>query len=185
MLEKLQSQDFDKVYAIMEEAFPFDERRTYDEQKELLSNPNYCVYVLYDNRKDIKSFVTIYQFDEFAFIEHFATSNKYRKQGFGSLILNELFNLLNCRFCLEVELPETEFAKRRIEFYKRNGFFVNNFDYIQPPISEGKKALRLILMTSGGTLTKNEFEKTKAILYKKVYRINKKKINFNNSSVQA
>ena len=179
MLEKLQSQDFDKAYAIMEEAFPFDERRTYDEQKKLLSNPNYCVYVLHDNRKEIKSFITIYQFGEFAFIKHFATSKKYRKQGLGSLVLNELFNLLNCRFCLEVEMPETEFAKRRIEFYKRNGFFVNNFDYIQPPISEGKKALQLILMTSGGALTKNEFEKTKAILYKNVYGIDTEKVKLN------
>ena len=40
MLQKLLEEDFDKVYRIMEESFPIDERRTYEEQKALLNNKN-------------------------------------------------------------------------------------------------------------------------------------------------
>lgn len=172
MLQKLRPENFDKVYEILQEAFPLDERRPYDEQKALLSEPKYSIYVLPDTEdKEMKAFVTVYQFKEFAYIEHFATNSRYRNQGLGAFLLNELSALLRCRLCLEVELPETEFAKRRIDFYKRNGFYVNEFAYMQPPISKGKKSIPLIIMTSGGTVSKSEFERIKEILYKNVYKI--------------
>lgn len=146
MLKKMQIQNFDKVYSIMEEAFPIDERRTYEEQKALLSRGEYSIYILPNTDSDeIKAFITVYRFPEFAYVEHFAIDGKFRNQGLGSLILKELSDLLQCNICLEVELPETETAKRRIEFYKRNGFYLNEFAYLQPPISIGKKAIPLLL----------------------------------------
>lgn len=173
MLEKLQPKNFDAVYAIMEEAFPYDEYRSYEEQKALLLNPDYNIYIVSDQQsKEIKSFITIWRFENFAFIEHFATRTKYRNSGLGSLILNELSNLLKCRICFEVELPDTESAKRRIEFYKRNGFYENPFKYIQPPISKGKKTIELKIMSSNGLLSKDEFEIIKNTLYKNVYKTN-------------
>ena len=78
-LETLQVKDFDKVYSIMEESFPIDERRTYEEQKALLENELYNIYVLYDNENDnIKAFIAIWRFDDFAFVEHFVVSSLYR-----------------------------------------------------------------------------------------------------------
>lgn len=172
MLKKLQPENFDKVYAIMEEAFPPDERRTYDEQKALLLNRAYSVYTLTDTENDeIKSFITVYKFEKFSFLEHFATNPKYRNQGLGALVLRELSELLQCKICFEVELPDTEFAKRRIEFYKRNGFYLNGYEYTQPAISKGKKPIPLLIMTSGGSVTKGEFEEIKETLYKNVYGI--------------
>ena len=51
---------------------------------------------------------------------------------------------------LEVEMPETDFARRRIGFYERNGFRVRDeFKYIQPPYSPGQPSLELLLMTHG------------------------------------
>ena len=45
LIEVLRKTDFDLVYTLMEKSFPEDERRTYNEQKELLSNPVYKIYV--------------------------------------------------------------------------------------------------------------------------------------------
>lgn len=171
MLEKLQIKDFGKVYSIMEEAFPSDERRSYEEQKALLFNPDYSIYTLSDKQtNEIKAFVCVWRFEAFAFIEHLATKREFRSCGLGSLILNELSTSLPCRICLEVELPDTEFAKRRIEFYKRNGFYENPFEYFQPPISKGKKTIELKIMTSNGALSENEFRIIKNTLYKEVYK---------------
>ena len=104
--------DFDKVYRIMEESFPIDERRTYEEQKALLNNKLYSIYILSDIENDnIKAFIAIWQFDDFAFVEHFAVSSSYRNGGIGALILQEVQKLLSCMICLEVELPEEEMAK--------------------------------------------------------------------------
>ena len=46
MIKKMKREDFDKVYAIMEQSFPPDERRPYKEQQELLENPLYSVYIV-------------------------------------------------------------------------------------------------------------------------------------------
>ena len=171
-LETLQVKDFDKVYSIMEESFPIDERRTYEEQKELLDNELYNIYVLYDSKNDdIKAFIAIWQFDDFAFVEHFAVSSLYRNCGIGAFILQEVKKLLSSMICLEVELPEEEMAKRRIGFYERNGFYYNDYEYMQPAISKDRNEIPLKIMTSGGKVTEDRFNEMKDILYQYVYGV--------------
>lgn len=172
MMKKLKKNDFDKVYQIMEESFPPDERRTYQEQKALLSNSKYSIYVLPDDgTKEIKAFLAVWQFDDFAYIEHFAVNPAYRNGGLGSHILQEIKKELSCMICLEVELPDCEIAKRRIEFYRRNGFFLNEYPYEQPAISKGRKPLPLMIMTSGSKIKKDRFDEIKALLYECVYQV--------------
>ncbi len=170
MLKKLEKQNFDRVFAVMEESFPPDEYRPYEEQKTLLEEGRYGIYILPDgDSSDIKAFIAVWQFDDFAFVEHFAVNQKYRSQGLGSRILDEVKQELGCQICLEVELPETELAKRRIGFYERNGFVLNDYPYEQPPISAGRTAIPLKIMTSGGGVTEERFSKIRDILYREVY----------------
>lgn len=170
MIQELNAEDFDKIYSLMKESFPPDEYRTYQEQKELLSNPQYRIYVLPDFKaKDIKAFISVWKFDDFAFIEHFAVNPTYRNDGVGSSMLQETVKLLSCMICLEVELPNSEISKRRIGFYERNGFFINDYMYIQPPISNGRNPVPLKIMTSGNEITEDKFDEIKALLYKYVY----------------
>lgn len=61
-------------------------------------------------------------------------------------------------------------AKRRIGFYKRNKFFLNDYPYMQPSISAGKVAIPLLIMTTGGTVDEVTFEQMKDTLYAKVYK---------------
>ncbi len=172
MIQKLNDTDFDKIYNIMEESFPTDEYRTYQEQKELLSNPQYCIYVLPDfETKGIRAFIAVWNFDHFAYIEHFAVNPAYRNSGIGSSMLQEMIKLLSCMICLEVELPDNDICKRRIRFYERNGFFINDYRYIQPPISHGRNSLPLKIMTSGNTITEEKFNEIKTMLYKYVYKV--------------
>ena len=89
-------------------------------KKNLLADPKYTLYAIYDEdtddikrkKKYIKAIIAVFHFDDFAFIEHFAVNPIYRNQGLGSIILNELKTALDCQICLEVELPETENAKK-------------------------------------------------------------------------
>jgi len=174
MMQKLNKQDFDKMYRLMEKSFPPDEYRTYDEQKALLDDPAYTVYVLYNGSEDIKAFIAVWEFDEFAFIEHLAVQPEYRNCGIGSRVLIELAERLRLggkTVCLEVEPPETEMAARRIGFYERNGFSLNEYPYMQPPISEGRKAIPLLIMTSDGKADRNMFELIKQTLYTRVYKV--------------
>ena len=170
MIEKLKIQDFDTIYDLMEMSFPGDEYRTYDEQKALLNNPAYSIYVLYNESQGINAFIAVWEFNKFAYIEHFVVNPEHRNGGIGAYILNELVELLSKTVCLEVEPPETEMASRRIGFYKRNNFFLNEYPYMQPPISQGKKAIPLFIMTSGSKVDEDIFEQIKSTLYTKVYK---------------
>lgn len=165
MIEKMKRADFDKVFAIMEQSFPTDERRPYGEQKKLLDNPAYSIYIT----PLLDAFIAAWEFEDFVFIEHFAVDSSHRNTGLGSRILTEFLENQNKTVCLEVELPDTELSKRRIGFYERNGFFLNEYEYFQPPISKGKKIVPLKIMTSKEQASQATFEKIRNILYNEVY----------------
>lgn len=171
MLKLLETEKFDDVFAIMEESFPRDEHRPYDEQKELLSNPYYRIYVIGDENGEIKSFAAVWQFEKFGYVEHLATSSRFRNLGLGGVMLRELRKLSENKICLEVELPTNELSKRRIAFYERNGFYLNEYPYVQPPISKGRNEVDLLIMSSDGKITKDEFDDVKNTLYKHVYMV--------------
>ena len=94
----------------------------------------------------------------------------------GSSVLQEVLKKQEGMVCLEVELPENELAARRIRFYRRNGFYLNEFPYIQPPISKGRNSIPLRIMPNP-SLNHDYKEYTamgqeiKSTLYQKVYGV--------------
>ncbi len=172
MLRKMNETEFDTIFSIMEMSFPIDEYRPYDEQRALLYDAKYCIYVLADSDSaDLKGFIAIWQLEDFTFIEHFAVNPIYRNQGLGTLILQEIRQLTGCQFCLEVEPPQTDFAKRRIAFYKRNGFYLNDYPYMQPSISKGRQPIPLLIMSSEDGMEEARFAYIKKVIYREVYKI--------------
>ena len=45
-IREIKNGEFDKVFEILKDSFPKEEYRTYEEQKKLLDNPFYTIYVL-------------------------------------------------------------------------------------------------------------------------------------------
>lgn len=169
MLQKLDMEDFGKVYELMEESFPDDEYRSFGAQKALLENPLYSIYSIYDDMCNINAFVCIWVFDEFIYVEHLAVSKKYRNKGLGSDILRELDKKFQKMICLEVERPDNIIKRKRIDFYKKNGFFLSTYEYLQPAYSEEKNVVSLFIMTTGREIDKAQFEKIRFVLYSQVY----------------
>ena len=168
---------FDEVYGIMEKSFPPDEMRPYREQRELLLNEKYKVFAAIDGEDDkMTAFVATWQFEDILFIEHLATEPALRGQGIGATLLEHLASCESRTICLEAEPPESEITRRRIEFYNRNGFYLNEYPYIQPPISKGRNPVPLMIMTYGKSISEAEFKLIRELLYKEVYQTDK--INF-------
>ena len=170
MLTILKTSEFDQVFAIMEQSFPENERRPFAEQRALLRNPVYKIYGLREGQA-VVAFAAVYQFDAFVFIEHLAVAPSHRNQGLGALILQELSKSSKERICLEVEPPEAEIAKRRIDFYQRNGFSLCPYPYVQPSISAGRAPVPLQIMSTKGVLSEAEFEAVRKTLYERVYGV--------------
>lgn len=167
MLRIAKNTDFDAVYSLLQQSFPADEFRPYAAQKELLSNPGYTAYIT----DDCSAVITLWQFEGFAFIEHFAVSPACRNQGLGSAVLREVIEMLHCPICLEAELPDTDLSSRRLQFYRRNGFFVNNYPYIQPAYAPELSPVPLLILTTGGPVSESRFASIRDALYRTVYRL--------------
>lgn len=169
-IEKVNPERFDEIYALMEVSFPADERRTYSGQKALLERPAYGIYAsTAPETGRIQAIAAVWELEELTFLEHLAVNPSDRNGGIGAAFLTALVARAGKPVCLEVEKPGNELAARRIRFYQRNGFFLNEYDYVQPALAEGQKPVPLLVMTSGGPVTKPEFERIKGLLYEKVY----------------
>lgn len=171
MIELLTRDDFDEMFAIMEESFPKDEYRTRAGQRKLFEQPEYQVYAMRDeDTGNIKGFIAVWDLETVVFVEHFAVNPNFRNGGLGSKILQELRGKFDKPLCLEVELPENEMAVRRIGFYERNGFFLNRYPYKQLPLAEGQNEIPLYIMTTGKAVDEMEFQEIRELLYETVYQ---------------
>ena len=165
MIERLTEADFDQMFSLMERSFPEDERRDYNGQRELFAEPAYNLYAKRSPEDAaLQAFLALWELGDMVYIEHFAVDPDCRNGGLGGKILQKVIEDTDMRICLEVEPPETEMAARRIGFYERNGFYYNDYFYMQPPIAEGRNAIPLRLMTTGGPLDEEEFFRMQGLL---------------------
>lgn len=170
-LKKFQDCDFDSFYKLMKEAFPSEERRNYEDQKRLLSEEAYSITSHKDDNENIKAFIASWEFDDFVFIEHFAVSSKMRCNGVGTSMIKDYLSKCNKPIFLEVELPENYISIRRIEFYKRLGFHLNDYDYLQPPLQKQHVFLPLKIMSYPKRAEDKEFIDFRNVVYDKVYKV--------------
>ncbi len=122
---------FKIVYLKMENAFPYEERRSILDQEKCLSDSRFEFFEIYDNDKDI-GFIAIWNLDSFVFIEHIAIDETLRGCGYGSKTIELIKTRYNKNIVLEAEAPVTPQQIKRIAFYKNLGFCVNDFYYEQP-----------------------------------------------------
>ena len=169
-LTKIDSEDFYSFYNLMSEAFPPVERRNLENQRKLLENDFYNIVGYKENDKVI-AFIASWEFENFNFIEHFAVDSSYRGNGIGSKILKQYLNNHKDKpVFLEVEYPEDDYSKRRIEFYKRFGFSLNDYEYVQPPLEEGNELLPLKIMSYPNESNDEQLNRFRNNVYKHVYK---------------
>ncbi|MBL7971879.1 MAG: GNAT family N-acetyltransferase [Prolixibacteraceae bacterium] len=151
-----------------EEAFPPDERREWNHWIQMLGDVRFCLNEVYNEERFI-GFISVWDLDQFRFIEHFAIRDTERSKGFGSRILEQLLAQKSSPVILEVEEPFSEIARKRIAFYERMGFVVSGGEYFQPPYSAGKNSVKLLLMSYPGAIDPTDFAGVKSRIHSRVY----------------
>ncbi|WP_300724426.1 GNAT family N-acetyltransferase [uncultured Bacteroides sp.] len=159
------------VEELLHTSFPLSERRDDTEQRyNTDSKDHFHCYLILDDDTHI-GMISVWEFPEFSYVEHLATSPKIRNKGYGKQIMEALRNQLDGIIILEVERPEDEMSIRRINFYKRCGFSLCEMDYIQPPYRKGGESLPLYLMYSGAENIDDRFECIKRKIYSEIYGV--------------
>jgi ribosomal protein S18 acetylase RimI-like enzyme len=160
------TKDFELIY---EEAFPPDERREWSQLIDLLNNPDFSFIGIYFQQQII-GFMMIWNLHEFSFIEHFAIRESERGKGIGKQAIEKILAQILTPVILEVEIPKTEAAQKRIRFYERLNFSICEGEYFQPPYSAGKNKVEMLLMSYHEKMLNTTFGQIKTIIYSSVYQ---------------
>lgn len=148
---------FQVAWELYEEAFPLEERRLLDAQTRVMEKLNYHFDVIIDKKRLI-GFLLWWEFETHRYIDHFATTTGQRNKGFGKLILEQFKDRNDKPILLEVELPNSSINQRRIKFYERIGFKLNEHYYEVPPLKKEQSPLQLLLMSYPEVLSKKDVE---------------------------
>ncbi|MGV8906402.1 MAG: GNAT family N-acetyltransferase [Acetobacterium sp.] len=168
----LEEKDYREIYDLMEGSFQKEEIRTFENGFKQLYYPNYRILISKNKENKILGFFAEWDLESFIFIEHFAVKKKLRGSGIGSKMLEAYLSKTNKMVVLEVEDDETEIGKGRIGFYKRMGFFLSDFGYLQPILrGDAKKEIPLKLMSFPRELSEKEFREFKNDVFSNIYRI--------------
>jgi N-acetylglutamate synthase-like GNAT family acetyltransferase len=168
---KPESQTFQKSLVIYQNSFPKNERRETLQQSALLYNDSYNFFSIEENKKII-GLIAVWNLGNYLFVEHFAVREDLRNNGLGSKIIKKYLKNSDCPIVLETELPEAgDMAKRRIGFWRRCGFTLNEYKYLQPAYSPDKSPVPLFLMTYPRAISQTEFTKIRKNIYLEVYGV--------------
>lgn len=170
MNNNMDKTEFDKVFELMQKSFPESEYRPYEKQLKLLNVEEYTLHTKYNEKGELIAFIALWDFPEFAFIEHLAVSPLCRGMGIGTKVMKEIIKRYHKPIILEIEPPKDDITTKRLKFYERLGFNICSFEYYQKPLREGQEKLRLNLMSYPITLDRETFEKINEYLRNKTYK---------------
>ena len=160
---------YDEAEALMEQAFPPEERRPRTEQREYADhNPLFRPNVLVEDGQ-FAGLLNYWQLEGFIYAEHLATLPALRGGGLGRRIMEEFIRQAQGPIVLEVEPPTDELKQRRIGFYQRCGFTLWERPYIQPPYSDQLPSIPLRLMAHGHIEENQDFDRICRAIYTSVY----------------
>ncbi|MGN1338941.1 MAG: GNAT family N-acetyltransferase [Oscillospiraceae bacterium] len=167
---QIPDEKFIRLYQIIYRSFPPEEHGSFAQHRAEMRKPEFrCLCCEPDGVP--AGFMNYYLFEgeNIAFLEHFAMSPELRGNGTGSRLMRYFQDITAPRnIVLEVELPEGEVQRRRIAFYQRMGFALNEGEYFQPAFNPNSQPLPLKLMSTK-PLDEQEFRQVTRLIHQRVY----------------
>lgn len=173
LLVKVGPDTLDDVCNLYQTAFPEDERRPLKQWLHLVDNEPTFQVLTAIKEKVFVGFITYWTFPDFTYVEHFAVDPNKRGNGIGGTVLEFFLRQHAEPIVLEVEIPETVQAQKRVRFYEKHHFVRWLDSYRQPPYRKGGPWLPMNIMSYGGPVGEKAltFEKVREILYERVYKV--------------
>ncbi|MGN0005660.1 MAG: GNAT family N-acetyltransferase [Candidatus Gastranaerophilaceae bacterium] len=162
-IEVQDKQTFDAIYSDMKKQFPKSELRPYEKiLNDILSEKPYKMAVLEDKGECI-GYVTYFEKD-FIWVDYLAVIGENKSKGYGSLILEKLFehykNKSGAYFEVELENPDEPLTTKRINFYKKIGCEILDLAYFYPN-EENILQMNLMYKPLGEKIPKNVIQDIK------------------------
>ena len=162
-------EQYNYIEQLMVGTFPPNEYRPLTELREYTDcRENFHMNVVLDGCNPI-GLIAYWDFEKFYYIEYLAMDSSLRNKGYGTKTLQAFCSELDKPVVLEIELPDTEEAIRRKQFYERNHFVAWPNEYFQPPFREGDGLLPVMICCYGNLIPETHFELVKRQIHTEVY----------------
>ena len=148
---------FGRAMALYEASFPRHEQRLPDEQRAVLSHPEYHFTQLFDGAEFV-GLLLYWEAEDFRYVEHFAIAPQLRGQSWGSRALRE-FLAEGDPVVLEIDPPEDPVSRRRKGFYEGLGLVSNPWPHIHPPFRLEFSGHALEVMTFPGGWDEGQYRR--------------------------
>lgn len=145
-LKRVRREEFAEIWLRMCAAFDRTERRDEAAARALADEPRYALYFLVEEGRRV-GFVSVWELEGFAFVEHFAVDETLRGHGYGGSAI-ECVLARYPLVVLEIELPVSGLPRRRYSFYASHGFRLCDAAYVQPPYRDGGEEVPMWLLSS-------------------------------------
>ena len=169
--ENLENIDFYRE--VYNEAFPPEERWSFDRILENKDNHNYKLYAILDDTAPI-GITMLWHLKDFNFGEYLAIDKKLRGKKYGSEVLTKILDMLKDKLIvIEVEPYDlNDIAKKRIEWYQRFGLILAQYDYDMHCIDKDKNisTIKMKIMTNEIIKNKEDHDNITKTLYNEVYK---------------
>lgn len=168
-IKTVDNEIFESINLLYEYAFPHHERRSRDAFEKLtLHEDSFVCNAIFDENQQV-GFINFWKLDGFIFVEHFAIKEEFRDRKLGAATMKYLMQMAVEPIVLEVEMPHSNDASRRIHFYERLGFYVLSDFYVQPPYHSTDFPTPMLIMSNNYQYCKKHFHAVKEKIYTKVY----------------
>lgn len=147
-------------------SFPLHEQREAASQANILRDPDYCFYLIYDNAV-FAGLLLCWETAHFIYLEHFCIIPELRGRRYGQRAL-DLLQQRKKSIILEIDPPIDDISMRRKGFYQRNGFAANPYSHIHPPYHRENAGHALEVMTSPLPITPEEYHRFNRYLQRHV-----------------
>lgn len=169
-MRELRLEEFDCFYKILEKSFHKSEIRPYEELKKLYLNKEVIIYGYGETK--LLGGIIVWELDTCLFLDSCAIDEPYRNKGIGTSFLQAIPKIYkNKIIVLEVDKPSSAIDERRIELYKRNGFVLHKYEYIQPVLNGEPVTTPYLIMSYGNTVNDSNYPAIKKEIFEKVYHV--------------
>lgn len=164
-MQLISKRSFDKAYELLNKSFSKGELRTYDNLLSLYEEGSIQIYTL---NNTLDAICVTWKVFDYEFIEYLCVHPSCQGMGLGSHVLSFFKDK---KILLEVSEIEDEISRKRVAFYKRNGYYYYRLGYTQPALHEVVNTHQLHLMSYPKEIDIKEYENIRKEIFSHVYGV--------------
>lgn len=159
---------FKDIMNLYKDSFPIFEQRVLKDQLDVLKEDRYnCIAVC--EKDKLVGLLFYWELENCKYIEHLAILTELRCKSYGSKILSE-FCKSDKTIISEIDPPVDEISIKRLNFYTKLGFKLQEFNHIHPPYRKNYQGHNLKIMSHKKDLSYDEYNHFNDFLKNKIMK---------------